>query len=210
MKSIVLLSGGLDSAVVLGLVKEKHDDIIALNMYYGQHNDKELDSAKKIAKHYNVPLLKMDLTPVFKNMKSAMLKVKPNEDENFYVPARNSIFLSIAAGIADSLGADTIYYGAHRDDAGGYPDTTLSYLKKINEALKEGTVNRVSIKAPFINKDKSKIVETGHRLNVPMELTHSCYMNQTPPCGKCDTCKLRAAAFKKAGIKDPAYSKEEI
>lgn len=210
-KKIVLLSGGLDSTVVLAQVVDKFgaDRVIALNMYYKQHNDLEIECAKKVADYYNVELIQLDLSTVFGNLKSAMLVLNPDAEDDFYVPARNSIFLSIASGIADSIeGVDEIYYGAHADDAGGYPDTTIEYLRKMTAAMEEGTRQRVKIKAPFVYGDKSNIVKAGVALNAPMHLTHSCYMNQNPPCGECDTCKLRAEAFKKAGIVDPLVKGE--
>lgn len=205
MKKVVLLSGGMDSAVLLSLLIDEYDKdkIIALNMYYGQHNDLEIKAAKNIAKHYGVELVSMDLTNVFEDMHSAMLIMHPRATDDFYTPARNSIFLAIAAGIADSLDANEVYYGAHFSDDNTYPDTTERYLRKISNALNEGTRNNIEIRAPFINCNKSLVASLGVNLKTPLELTQSCYMNQSPPCLKCDACILRAKAFKQVGLKDP-------
>jgi len=205
-KAIVLLSGGMDSAVTLAIAKNENDKVIALNILYGQVNDREIECAEKLAAHYDVPYIELDLSDVFENFNSSLLKASGKEitdDGLTYVPARNTIFLSIAAGYADSINANRIYYGAHKEDAGGYPDTTMMYYIKMGKALKEGTRNNVELVAPFITVTKDKIVEKGMKLKVPFHLTHSCYKNQNPPCGECPTCKLRAAAFRKAGYKDP-------
>jgi 7-cyano-7-deazaguanine synthase len=214
-KAIVLLSGGMDSATVLALATNKHKEVVAVNIYYGQVNDRELECAQYLADYYEVPYVALDLSETFSNFQSSLLSVchlDITDDGKTYVPARNSIFLSIAAGYADSTNAKHIYYGAHKEDAGGYPDTTMIYYVKMKRALEEGTKNRVQLEAPFISKTKEEIVRTGMRLRVPFEHTHSCYKNQNPPCGECPTCKLRAKAFKNAGYIDPLtllYTKGE-
>jgi len=120
-----------------------------------------------------------------------------------YVPARNSIFLSLAAGRADAWECDRIAYAAHYEDSPGYPDCTPQYLYSMQRTIQLGTARRVSLVAPFIMWSKSDIILLGSRLRAPLHLTHSCYAGTTPACGVCDTCILRIESFKKASIKDP-------
>ena len=209
-KAIVLLSGGMDSAVVAAMARQLHDEVIALNIIYGQTNDREIICAQRLSDYLGLKYIEMDLSDIFNNFSSSLLRGcgrDITDDGKTYVPARNSIFLSIAAGYADSTNAKHIYYGAHKEDAGGYPDTTMIYYLKMKRALEEGTKNRVQLEAPFISKTKEEIVRTGMRLRVPFEHTHSCYKNQDPPCGECPTCKLRSQAFSNAGYIDPLVLK---
>jgi len=123
------------------------------------------------------------------------------------VPARNTIFLGIAASYAEVLGADAIFIGAHVDDASGYPDCRRAYLKAFDAVLRTGTKRglekRLSLKFPLIGKNKSGIIRLGAALGVPFEHTWSCYQGGVVPCGGCDSCILRAKGFREAGLKDP-------
>jgi 7-cyano-7-deazaguanine synthase len=220
-KVIVLLSGGMDSATVLAhalSVANDGDEVIALNMHYGQRHNIELECARNIAKYYDVEYIELDISSAFKNISSALLphsgiEIDDNQDKNqigsTYVPGRNIIFLSIAAGIADSIGAQYVYYGAHRDDHSGYPDCTVEFFKHMTRAVYAGTKNEVTLMAPYIFSPKRAIVEDGMRYGVPFELTHSCYRGERPACGTCPTCKLRLEAFKEAGYEDPIEYREE-
>lgn len=220
---MVLLSGGLDSATCLALaVKEKgKDNVIALNTYYGQKHKKEQECAEAIADHYGVSIIKLDINDVMKYSDCPLLEHSDREIEHStyaeqttghpvatYVPFRNGVLLSIATAIGMSLGADTIWYGAHADDAAGsaYPDCSTEFVRKMNEAIREGTDNAVVIDAPFKRMNKSGVVKMGLELGVPFELTWSCYEGGEKPCGKCATCLDRAKAFSDNGTIDPALS----
>ena len=123
-----------------------------------------------------------------------------------YVPFRNGLFLSTAASIALSKECSVIYYGAHSDDAAGfaYPDCSDVFNNAMNTAIYEGSGHQLKIEAPFINMNKAQVIKKGIELDVPYELTWSCYEGGDKPCGKCGTCIDRAAAFKANGIEDPA------
>lgn len=223
MKVIVLLSGGLDSSTCLAIAREKYpaSDILALNIFYGQRHEKEMQSARKIAEYYGVELMEIDLSMIFARSDCSLLKASGKdiplgsyEDQqkkssgkpvSTYVPFRNGLMLSAAASIAVSVGAEEIYYGAHADDAAGnaYPDCTPDFTEAINRAIYFGTAGKAKVIAPFIKKTKADIVAEGIALKVPYELTWSCYSGGERPCGKCGTCIDRAKAFEKNGVKDP-------
>lgn len=222
MKVIVLTSGGLDSATCLAKAIKMYgaDEVVALNTYYGQKHDKEIECASKLADYYKVGYLKMDLAQVMKYSDCTLLKgngdieEKPYETQiqehgtvSTYVPFRNGVLLSVAAAIALSVGASEVWYGAHKDDAAGdvYPDCSAEFAAYMNDAIYEGSGKRVVLYAPFINKDKAGVVKEGLELGVPYEMTWSCYEGGEKPCGKCGTCIDRARAFKANGIEDPLY-----
>lgn len=223
MKAVVLLSGGLDSTTCLAVALRKHapGEVLALNMYYGQRHDREIDSAKQVAKYYGVELMEMDLSVIFARSDCSLLKASrtdipkgsyeeqqkktPGKPVSTYVPFRNGLMLSAAASIAVSLGAEEVYYGAHADDAAGnaYPDCSPQFTDAMDKAIRFGTDKRVQIIAPFIGKTKSEIVYQGIMMGVPYELTWSCYEGGDHPCGKCGTCIDRKKAFAENGIEDP-------
>lgn len=223
MKAVVLLSGGLDSSTCLAAALHKHipSEVLALNMYYGQRHDKEIESARKIARYYGVDLMEMDLSIIFSKSDCSLLKTSnnaipegsyeeqqkesPGKPVSTYVPFRNGLMLSAAASIAVSLGAEEIYYGAHADDAAGnaYPDCSPEFTMAMDSAIKFGTDGQVKIIAPFIRKTKADIVYEGTMLGVPYELTWSCYEGGDHPCGKCGTCIDRKKAFEANGLSDP-------
>lgn len=224
MKRIVLLSGGLDSATCLGLALEGCDrkNILALNIYYGQRHAKEMQSARDIARHYEVELNELDLSVIFQKSNCSLLshssekvaegsyydqqKGMEGKPVSTYVPFRNGLMLSAAASIALSIGAKEIWYGAHADDAAGnaYPDCSPDFYHAIDHAIYEGSGNQLCVIAPFINMTKADIVKKGLEIGVPYEMTWSCYNGGEKPCGVCGTCIDRAKAFEKNGVKDPA------
>ena len=124
-----------------------------------------------------------------------------------YVPFRNGLFLSCAASIAISNGCSEIYYGAHSDDAAGnaYPDCSEDFNNAINSAIYIGSGNQLAVKAPFIGLNKAQVISRGLKMQVPYEMTWSCYEGSERPCGMCGTCRDRQAAFKANGIDDPAF-----
>ena len=228
MKILVLSSGGLDSTVLLHkAVKEVGaDNVIALNMYYGQKHAKEQGCSAWQCDHLGVPVYDADLSEVFhfNPSCSALLKgsvmdiVHKSYAEQLqdlggsgtvtaYVPYRNGLFLSYAAAVAIQLGCEKIYYGAHADDAAGraYPDCTPEFIKAQTEAIAEGTGNKVVMEAPWWNKNKAGIVATGIEIGMTheeFEHTWSCYEGGDTPCGTCGTCIDRKEAFEKNGIFD--------
>ncbi len=220
MKALVLFSGGVDSTTCLALAIKKYgnDEVLALSVYYGQKHDKEIEAAKKIAAYYNVRLKQLDLTRIFEDSDCSLLKGSQQDipEESYeaqlkktngapvstYVPFRNGLFLSSAASIALSNGCTEIYYGAHMDDAAGnaYPDCSKEFNNAINSAIYIGSGNILTVTAPFIGMNKAQVVKTGLELGVPYEMTWSCYEGGDRPCGKCGTCRDRAAAFLANGI----------
>lgn len=224
MKALVLFSGGIDSTTCLGLAVSKYgkENVIALSITYGQKHTKEIEAAKAIVQYYGIEKIDLDLSLIFQFSNCSLLKGS-NEDiphESYaeqlektngspvstYVPFRNGLFISSAAAIALSRKCSVIYYGAHADDAAGnaYPDCSSAFNNAMNTAVYEGSGKQLNIEAPFVNMTKADVVKIGLELNVPYELTWSCYEGGDKPCGKCGTCIDRANAFKLNGIEDPA------
>ena len=225
MKKLVLASGGVDSTTALAMCVDEFgkENVVALSMYYGQKHNKELEAVRKIVDYYDVKYTELDLSFIFKGSNCSLLKHSDAEipKESYaeqlkdgngapvstYVPFRNGLFISVAASIAIAEGCDEIYYGAHSDDAAGaaYPDCSPSFNNAMAEAIYEGSGKSVRLKAPFVNMTKADIVAEGLRLNVPYELTWSCYEGKDRPCGKCGTCVDRKKAFELNGKEDPLY-----
>ncbi len=223
MKALVLLSGGLDSSVCLGLAVKEYGagEVLALSVFYGQKHDKELKAAEDIASYYGVRRLPLDLGEIFKDSDCTLLTGSeeeiPHEEYakqlektggapvSTYVPFRNGLFLSSAASVALANGCEVIYYGAHADDAAGnaYPDTSVEFNRAMSEAIYLGSGNALRIVAPFIDKSKSDVVAEGLRAGVPFELTWSCYEGHDKACGVCGTCRDRRRAFADNGLTDP-------
>ena len=224
MKAMVLFSGGVDSTTCLGIAVDKYgaENVVALSITYGQKHTKEIECSQKIAQHYGVEHLYLDLGKIFQYSNCSLLSHSDQEipTESYaeqiekthgapvstYVPFRNGLFLSSAASIALSKGCEVIYYGAHSDDAAGnaYPDCSDAFNKAINEAIYIGSGNQLKVEAPFIGLTKAQVVKKGLELKVPYELTWSCYMGEDKPCGVCGTCIDRAKAFEENGVADPA------
>ena len=220
MKALVLFSGGVDSTTALASAIDKYgaDQVIALSVSYGQKHDRELDSARRIAAYYGVEPRYLDLAGIFEGSDCSLLsssdKKIPKESYkeqldktngkpvSTYVPFRNGLFISSAASIALSNGCTEIYYGAHMDDAAGnaYPDCSKEFNNAINSAIYIGSGNILTVTAPFIGMNKAQVVKTGLELGVPYKMTWSCYEGGDRPCGKCGTCRDRAAAFLANGI----------
>ncbi len=224
MKALVLFSGGVDSTTCLAEVIGKYgkDEVLALSVSYGQKHSKELEVSKRIADHYGVRYKRLDLAQIFadsdcsllqgsesdipKESYAEQLKKTDGKPVSTYVPFRNGLFLASAASIAISNGCTEIYYGAHSDDAAGnaYPDCSEEFNDAINKAIYIGSGKQLRVIAPFVELNKADVVARGLELNVPYELTWSCYEGGDKPCGKCGTCLDRAAAFRANGINDPA------
>ena len=223
-KALVLVSGGLDSTTCLGLAVKKYgkENVVALSVYYGQKHDKEITSAKEVTEYYDVEWLQLDLSKysdcsllshsekeIPKESYAKQLEKTNGTPVSTYVPFRNGLFLSSAAAIALSKGCSYIYYGAHSDDAAGnaYPDCSDAFNKAMHDAVYIGSGNQLQIEAPFVNMTKADVVKLGLELNVPYELTWSCYEGGDKPCGVCGTCIDRQAAFEKNGVMDPLLNR---
>jgi 7-cyano-7-deazaguanine synthase len=214
--AVVLLSGGLDSMVCAALARESGFDVIALTIDYGQRHRIELDSARRIAakladRHIVLPL---DLR-VFGGsaLTSDMAVPKDGVGEGIpvtYVPARNTIFLSLALGLAESAGARDIFIGVNALDYSGYPDCRPEFVtafeRLANLATKAGVEgDGFTIHAPLLDFTKADIAREAQRLGIDAGLSHSCYdpLPDGTHCGKCDACRLRAKGFAEAGVADP-------
>ncbi|MFH1175440.1 MAG: 7-cyano-7-deazaguanine synthase QueC [bacterium] len=225
-KAVVLLSGGLDSAVTLYSALEKGYKCYCLIFDYGQRHKKEINFAKKIAVKAGCAyqLIKIDLPwkgsslldNRIKISKSALVIERRNTKKIplTYVPGRNIIFLSFALSYAEALNAEAVFIGAHAQDYSGYPDCRPEFYRAFIKAAKAGTKagvegKPIKIITPLINKNKSQIIKLGKKLNVPFEWTWSCYEGAQSPCGRCDSCYFRAKGFKKAGLEDPNISSFE-
>ncbi|MBP5403667.1 MAG: 7-cyano-7-deazaguanine synthase QueC [Elusimicrobiaceae bacterium] len=217
-KAIVLFSGGLDSTTCLYWALAQGYACETLTVTYGQRHAREIESARKIAD-------KLGVKTHFLNVKlpwlatgcsltdpSQVLPDLPVEQivregiPSTYVPGRNLLFLSLAGSLADSVGADAIIAGPNAVDFSGYPDCTPDFYKAAAQALNRGTKQGVTqgleVLAPLMYLSKADIVRLAAELKVPFELTWSCYAGGDKPCGKCDSCKLRARGFEEAGVKD--------
>jgi 7-cyano-7-deazaguanine synthase len=214
--AVVLLSGGLDSMVCAALARESGFDVIALTIDYGQRHRIELDSARRIAakladRHIVLPL---DLR-VFGGsaLTSDMAVPKDGVGEGIpvtYVPARNTIFLSLALGLAEGAGARDIFIGVNALDYSGYPDCRPEFVagfeRIANLATKAGVEgDGFTIHAPLLDLTKADIAREAQRLGIDAGLSHSCYdpLPDGTHCGKCDACRLRAKGFAEAGVADP-------
>lgn len=218
--AVVLFSGGLDSATCLYWALDKGYKCVALNIFYGQRHDREVQNAKQICKKLGVEFIPLKLNLPWLEAASSLVGKKhkiPNEDMSVikdtkripstYVPARNLVFVSVAASLADSVGADAIVAGPNAIDYSGYPDCRPQFYTPLAKAVKEGTRSGatgspIKILTPLLKLSKAQIVKLGHKLNVPFAMTWSCYNGGKKPCGKCDSCKLRAEGFAIAGIED--------
>ena len=219
MKSaVVLLSGGLDSATTLAIASKKYKKIYTLGFSYGQRHSREVNFAKKLSHFYNTEhnLLKITLpwkgsALLDKKIKvptSRKLKEMSKGIPSTYVPARNTLFLSYALSLAEVKKAEAVFIGVNALDYSGYPDCRPRYLKAMEKVFSLGTKQGVEgkgirIEAPLLKLSKTEIVKQGRELKVPFQLTWSCYTGGKRPCGKCDSCLLRAKGFEGAGIKDP-------
>lgn len=212
--AIVLLSGGLDSATTLYFAISKGFKAVCLIFDYGQRHRREIACAKKIARKAQSPyrieklaLAKTGSCLLDKNIKVPGAKFS-GKVPSTYVPARNLIFLSIAAFYAESLGAQAIFIGANSIDFSGYPDCRPQFYSGLQKVLDVGTKSgiegrKIKIITPLITMSKKEIIRLGVRLGVPYELTWSCYEGKEYPCLKCESCYLRSKGFRQANLKDP-------
>lgn len=214
MKSIVLLSGGMDSTTALyWALKQGHEVVacVAYN-YASKHNDREHEFAAITAKKLGIPFHRVNLD--FSLFESDLLKKGGEIPEGHYadetmkatvVPFRNGIMLSYSAGIAESLGADSVVLGNHFGDHAIYPDCRKDFVDPMKQAIKAGTYAGIELISPFCKVDKTEIARVGDKLGVPWEDTWSCYKGGEYHCGKCGTCVERIEAFQDSGVVDPTF-----
>ena len=218
MKAVSLLSGGLDSTVTLAYALSKGFDVVPLTIRYGQRHVRELDAAKAVVKHYGLTkhvVMDLNLTS-FRSALTRMDIAVPKRGSTAeigddipitYVPARNIIFLSIAAGLAESVDADRIFIGANAIDYSGYPDCRPEFFRAFETVLNVGTKagvegSPIKIEHPILSSTKADIVRLGKKLKAPLALTWSCYQGGEKACGKSDSCLIRLKGFEDAGYKD--------
>ncbi len=216
-KAVVLLSGGLDSATTLALAHEQGFSCYALSLDYGQRHRAELEAAQRVAKAIGVvehKIIPLDLG-VFGGsaLTDPEIEVPEQLAEGIpvtYVPARNTIFLSLALGWAEVLGAWDLFIGVTAVDYSGYPDCRPEYIEAFQRLCRLATRAGVEggdfvVRAPLIDMSKAEIIRTGVSLGLDYGLTISCYVADASgrACGKCDSCRLRAAGFAAAGVDDP-------
>ncbi len=220
-KAVVLLSGGVDSTTCLALAVQEGYEVYALTVDYGQRHRLEIESAVRVAEAYGVKhwVIKVDLRSMGGSALTGDREVPKGRSyaeisEGIpvtYVPARNTIFLSLALGLAEVVGAEDIFIGVNALDYSGYPDCRPEFVKKFEElanvATKAGVEgrSRFVVHTPLIDKTKGEIIQLGHRLGVDYSLTFSCYDPEEGgrPCGLCDACLLREKGFREAGLPDP-------
>ncbi|MBI4655709.1 MAG: 7-cyano-7-deazaguanine synthase QueC [Elusimicrobia bacterium] len=217
-KAVVLFSGGLDSSTALCWALKKGYECRAVSVFYGQRHKKELKSAEKIARLLGVKLFKINLKLPWLKTSSLVDAGRPVPDlkisgipqlPSTYVPGRNLLFAAIGVSLADSTGAGAVILGPNAVDYSGYPDCRPEFYKALEKSVSSGTKagisgKKISILTPIIFMSKKDIIKLAVRLKAPLELTWSCYRGGTYPCGRCDSCKLRAKGFEEAGIPDPA------
>ena len=215
-RAVVLLSGGLDSSVAI-IWQSEGFEVYALSFDYGQKHNKELECAKATALKvgaaaHNIVTLQLNLWGGSSLTDSAMEvedgDITRTDIPMTYVPARNMVFLSVAASFAEAIGAQDIFIGVSEVDYSGYVDCREEFIRSMEETINKGTVmaaehgKKIRIHTPFINKTKSEEIQLGEKLGVDWSLTWSCYRGGEKPCGTCDSCLLRAKAFSEAGVVD--------
>jgi 7-cyano-7-deazaguanine synthase len=223
--AVCLLSGGMDSAVVLAEARAAGRRPVALSFLYGQRHGVELEAARRVARAQGVAdhrLVAIDLASLASSSLTGRGEVEKDRDQarigsdvpSTYVPARNTVFLALALGLAESIGAEELWIGVNAIDYSGYPDCRPEFLaafeRLANLATAAGTERgqRFRVRAPLMQLDKAAIVLRADALGVDLGLTHTCYDPVLGPagalaCGRCDACRLRLAGFAAAGRSDP-------
>jgi 7-cyano-7-deazaguanine synthase len=214
-KAIVCFSGGMDSTTLLYEVLDRGYQVYPVSFDYNQRHRVELASAAAIAARLGLPhkILKLDLAQIGGSVLTAPAQAVPDQADrrqfSTVVPLRNALFCTLAASYGEVIGVDELYYGPVKEDFLAYRDCRRPFFDRLQQALSLGSSqeNRtVSIQTPFVDLYKRQVLELGFRLNVPYEITHTCYRGQRPPCGECDACRERLAAFAQLGRADPLAS----
>ncbi|MBM4214839.1 MAG: 7-cyano-7-deazaguanine synthase QueC [Gammaproteobacteria bacterium] len=216
-RAVVLLSGGLDSATVLAMSIEQGYDAYALSVHYGQRHSAELAAAARVATTLGARehrIMGVELTGIGGSaLTDSSIAVPTSPVAGIpvtYVPARNTLMLSLALGWAEVLGAEAIFIGVNAVDYSGYPDCRPEFIAAFAEAARLGTRvgiegAAIRVEAPLVRLSKADIIRQGHRLGVDFSLTVSCYQadSEGRACGRCDSCRLRREGFVSAGVPDP-------
>ena len=217
--SVVLVSGGMDSAVCLGIAAKDSERLVALSFDYGQRHKKELQAASLLASRYKAEHIVLNL-PGFSAWKASALtdpcmpvpdfgEASKGQAPVTYVPARNTVFLSFALSLAEAHDLDAIFIGVNALDYSGYADCRPLFIERFQALIDVATQRTaeggrpILLMAPLLHSSKAQIVRLGAELGVPFELTWSCYKGEERPCGACDSCVLRAKGFEEAGLFDP-------
>src|SRR5262245_53237183 len=215
-KTIVLVSGGMDSCVTAAIARGENKELAFLHVSYGQRTEaRERKAFNDIADFYGVDKrLDISIEHLAKIGGSSLTdeKIQVTEGDleskeipTSYVPFRNANMLSIAVSWAEVIGATAIYIGAVAEDSSGYPDCRPEFYEAFQQVISTGTKpnTHIEIRTPIIHLTKAEIVKTGIELDAPLHLTWSCYRGRELACGTCDSCALRLRGFEQAGIKDP-------
>lgn len=218
-KAVVLSSGGLDSSVCMRLADMQHSEVISVSFKYGQKHTTELDHAIMVADYYEAQNIQIRLPEIFAGTESTLIEANELEmpemsyeeiDETYgvsptYVPFRNANLLSMATAVALVEGASEVWAGMHAEDAHNwaYPDCTPEFLGAMAGAIYVGSYHQVRLITPLQWLTKADVVALGHSLDVPFELTMSCYEGTVPACGTCPTCVGRINAFRANDLVDP-------
>ena len=233
MKSIVLLSGGLDSLVSLANAKNESEVLLALTFDYGHRSAKgESAAAEKIAKHYGIPHKILHLDWLSQITKTSLvnrdkpvpvvterdlhckLEITQDNARAVWVPNRNAVFINIAAAYAESLGADTIVAGFNSEEAATFPDNSIQFISAVNQSLRLSTLSKPRVISYVQSYNKGGIVNLGVKLGVPFDLIYSCYREgHGKMCGQCESCSRVMRAFKQTSnwdlIKDKFPKEDE-
>ncbi|MFZ3060080.1 MAG: 7-cyano-7-deazaguanine synthase QueC [Candidatus Methanoperedens sp.] len=219
MKSIVLLSSGLDSTVAFKEAYNRCDEVVCVTFDYGQRaREKEIAFAKNICGQFKVGHIIISL-PWYGTFRGALTgggmlpkisghelddkEITQKSAEEVWVPARNVVFLSIGAALAENYKYDIIVTGFDAEEAATFPDNTPEFVERFNEMLKFGTLVHPSVYTPLISMNKADIVRRGLEIDAPLEWSWSCYEGKERPCGVCESCLRRKRAFDMVGAKDP-------
>lgn len=219
-RAVVLLSGGLDSATVLAIARSRGFDCYALSIDYRQRHRVELDAAVRVARALGATrhvIADVDLSRIGGSALTDMSIAVPDAEQSrmeaipvTYVPARNTIMMSVALGWAEVLGAGDIFFGANAVDYSGYPDCRPEYVQSFEHMANLATKSaihgrRLRIQVPIIDMSKAEIIRQGARLGVDFTLTVTCYQPDATgrACGRCDACRIRSEGFATAGLPDP-------
>lgn len=215
-RAVVLLSGGMDSATAAAVARSRGYDLYGLHTSYGQQTEtRELECARRLADAFDLA----DLLRIETGHLSAIGNSSLTDDElavedadlesdeipSSYVPFRNANLLAMAVSYAEANDCEAVFIGAHSEDFAGYPDCRPAFFEAFEQVVDVGTKpdTEISIEAPFVEWSKTDIAERGDDLEVPYEHTWSCYREDEPACGTCDSCAIRLQAFQNIGVRDP-------
>lgn len=221
-KAVVLLSGGLDSTTALYWAKARGYEPLCLSVLYGQRHAREMKAARLVAERAGAPLRVVHLALPWLEHSSLVnpdltlpdvpaYLIGHGSIPSTYVPGRNTVFLALALSLADAEEAAAIVLGSNVQDYSGYPDCRPAFTRSFERVAKLGSRRGaegrpLKVLTPLVKLDKKGIVRLAAKVRAPLELTWSCYLGASHPCGACDSCKLRAKGFAEAGVADPALA----